>query len=568
MDNKEIARIFKQYAQLMELHGENPFRTKAMVAAAFKLGKLPFAITPQTIDKLREVPGLGPSTAEKVRTLLETGSFPEWETLLAGTPDGIVEMLTIKGLGPKKIKVIWRELAIESIGELYYACNENRLVEAKGFGLKTQQEIKQAIEFSIANKGWFLYAHAEKLAEQVFPLVQTQLPGGRKIAFTGDYRRKCDVLQSVDMITETSLAELTAAIAKIDRLTIETLSGASPLVATTETGLAFRFFTATPHAFARQLFITTGSDEHLKQLDELLPESQLPEFDSEEAIYTAMGLAYIQPELREGHNEITLAKTGGLPHLISYTDLRGTLHNHSTYSDGVNTLEEMARYCRDELRLEYLGICDHSRAAVYAKGLDIARVREQWAEIDALNATLAPFRIFKGIESDILGDGSLDYPDEILAGFDFVVASVHSNLNMDRDRATDRLIKAIENPYTTILGHPTGRLLLSRAGYPLDYERIIDACAAYGVVIEINANPLRLDLDWHWHRHAVAKGVLLAINPDAHRTSGFHDMQYGVYAARKGGLEPSNCLNTFSMEAITAYFEDRKKHIGPMPGRR
>lgn len=560
MDNKKIAKTFRQYAQLMELHGDNPFRTKAIAAAAFKLDKLPFVITSQTISELSEVPGIGQRTAEKIATLLATGSFPEWQMLLDSTPDGILEMLTIKGLGPKKIKIIWHGLGIESIGELYYACNENRLVEAKGFGLKTQLEIKQAIEFSMANKGWFLYAHAEKLAESVRISMQELLPPGRKIAFTGDFRRKCEVLQSLDVIAEASVDELATAIAQIDTLLIE--PGSSPLQAKNESGLTFRFFPTDTHSFSRQLLATTGSEAHLRQLDALLMASQLPDLDSEEAIYTALGLSYIQPELREGNNEVALAKNGRLPALISYADLRGALHNHSTYSDGVNTLEEMARYCRDELRLEYLGICDHSRAAVYAKGLDIGRVQAQWVEIDALNENLAPFRIFKGIESDILGDGSLDYPDEILAGFDFVVASVHANLKMDKERATARLIKAIENPYTTILGHPTGRLLLSRAGYPVDYEPLIDACAANGVVIEINANPLRLDLDWRWHRYAIEKGVLLAINPDAHRISGFHDMQYGVHIARKGGLTPQHCLNTFSVDAIAGYFEQRKRRIG------
>ncbi|GGG90819.1 DNA polymerase/3'-5' exonuclease PolX [Parapedobacter pyrenivorans] len=559
MDNKTIAKTIKLYAQLMELHGENPFRTKAIAATAFKLDKLPFVITSQAIGELSEVPGIGQSTAQKVASLLATGSFPELDTLLAATPEGILEMLSIKGLGPKKIAVIWRSLGIESTGELYYACNENRLIEAKGFGLKTQEEIKRAIEFSIANKGWFLYANAEKLAEDVMVSLREWLPSGRKIAYTGDFRRKCEVLESVDLIAEASISELTAAVARIGTLAIETLSDALPLLAKNDAGLTFRFFPVDPNSFSHQLLVTTGSDNHLRQLDELLAAHRLPDFDSEAAIYGSLGLQYIEPELREGTNEITLASRDSLPKLISYADLRGTLHNHSTYSDGVNTLEEMAQYCRDELRMEYLGICDHSKAAVYAKGLTIERVHQQWAEIDALNARLAPFRIFKGIESDILGDGSLDYPDEILAGFDLVVASIHSNLKMDAEKATTRLVKAIENPYTTILGHPTGRLLLSRSGYSIDYQRIIDACAAHGVVIEINANPLRLDLDWRWHRYAVEKGVLLSINPDAHRNSGFHDMQYGVNVARKGGVTAESCLNSFSVDAIAEYFKQRKK---------
>jgi DNA polymerase (family 10) len=326
---------------------------------------------------------------------------------------------------------------------------------------------------------------------------------------------------------------------------------------TDELGFTFKVFSSNINDFYRDLILSTGSTAHLDLLFNILPD--LPSLSSEEAIYRNLGLDYIEPELREGLNEIVQAQTHTLPKLIQYKDLRGTLHNHSTYSDGVHSLEQMALHCKDVLGLEYLGICDHSRTAVYANGLSIERLEQQWNEIATLNEKLAPFKIFRGIESDILGDGSLDYPDEVLAKFDFVVASVHSNLKMDEDKATTRLIKAIENPYTTILGHPTGRLLLSRAGYPLDFKRVIDACAANGVVIEINANPLRLDLDWRWHRYAVEKGVLLSINPDAHRTEGLHDMQYGVLVAQKGGLQASNCLNAYALDAITTYFNKKKQ---------
>jgi DNA polymerase (family 10) len=284
-------------------------------------------------------------------------------------------------------------------------------------------------------------------------------------------------------------------------------------------------------------------------------------FNSEHEIYQKAGLAFVEPELREGLNEIELAKENKLPQLITYSDLKGSLHNHSTWSDGVHTLEEMALFCKENLQLEYLGMCDHSKSAFYANGLNEQRIYAQHQEIDALNAKLAPFRIFKGIESDILYDGSLDYSDDILKTFDFVVASVHSILRMDEEKATSRIITAIENPYTTILGHPTGRLLLSRKGYPIDYKKVIDACAANNVVIEINANPLRLDLDWRWHRYALEKGVLLSINPDAHRKEGFHDMHYGVLIGRKGGLTPKQCLNSYSLNEITALFESRIKNI-------
>ena len=237
------------------------------------------------------------------------------------------------------------------------------------------------------------------------------------------------------------------------------------------------------------------------------------------------------------------------------------MHNHSTWSDGVHTLQEMASYCKNELNLEYFGICDHSKSAFYANGLSELRVAAQHREIDELNLKLAPFKIFKGIESDILYDGSLDYSNEVLSSFDFVVASVHSILNMTEDKATERLIKAIENPYTTILGHPTGRLLLSRSGYPIDHKKVIDACAANNVIIEINANPLRLDLDWRWHQYAISNGVLLSINPDAHRVEGHLDMKYGTLIARKGGLSKLNCLNAMNLDQICKVFEQQKTKI-------
>lgn len=552
MDNKAISKIFKLCSQLMELHNENPFRTKSIASASFKLDKLPFRIEEASLEELSAQPGIGKSTAEKAKEVAATGTFKELQTLMDNTPSGIVEMLNIKGLGPKKIEIIWKELEIESIGELLYACNENRLVEAKGFGLKTQEDIKKSIEFSISNKGWFLYAKVLPLAERFFTDLKSHFPASL-LSFTGDFRRKCEILSTVDLLISEHIDS------------VEKFLGAYTLVEKTENsieltddlGFTFKVFSSNINDFYRDLILSTGSTTHLDLLFNILPD--LPSLSSEEAIYRNLGLDYIEPELREGLNEIEQAQNHALPKLIQYKDLKGTLHNHSTYSDGVHSLEQMALHCKDVLKLEYLGICDHSKTAVYANGLSIERLEEQWNEIAALNEKLAPFKIFRGIESDILGDGSLDYPDEILAKFDFVVASVHSNLKMDEERATARLIKAIENPYTTILGHPTGRLLLSRAGYPLDFKKVIDACAANGVVIEINANPLRLDLDWRWHRYAVEKGVLLSVNPDAHRTEGLQDMQYGVLVAQKGGLQANNCLNTYSLDAITAYFNKKKQ---------
>lgn len=563
MENKEISRTLKLLAQLMELHDENPFKIRTIANSSFKVDKLPFKIKDKTLAELESIDGVGKSTASKIWELLTVGGIKDLNLLISNTPTGILEMLSIKGLGPKKIIIIWKQLGIENVGELYYACNENRLIEAKGFGLKTQEEIKQAIEFKMASNGRFLFAKIEKIAIQYKSLIQSiaiKYDPSAEVIITGEFRRKCEIIDELSFLIISN-----ALFDEIFRNIVETI-GTKEAEFTSinssfkdENGIHLKCFFSAPADAAYLLFETTGSEKHLELVKPLLKDKT--NFTSEEELYQSAGLSCIEPELREGFNEVTLALNNNLPTLIHYDDLRGTLHNHSTWSDGVNSIEEMALYCRDILKLEYLGMCDHSKTAVYANGLSIERVLNQMEEIDHLNNKLAPFKIFKGIEADILSDGNLDYPEEILKKFDFVVASVHSNLKMDEEKATKRLITAIENPYTTILGHPTGRLLLSRSGYPLNFKKIIDACAANQVVIEINANPLRLDMDWRWHQYALEKGVLLSINPDAHRNEGFLDMQYGVYAARKGGLSKDNCLNAFNLSEINTYFNKRKSAI-------
>jgi len=557
MENKTIARTLRLLSQLMELHEENPFKIKSIANAYFKVDKLPFALKDKPVAEIDKIEGIGKGLAAKIIELLETGELKELNEIIQQTPEGVVEMLGIKGIGPKKILIIWRDLNIESIGELYYACNENRLIEAKGFGLKTQGEIKKAIEFKLAANGRFLYAQVEGFANSILDEISRWLISvdhHAALAFAGQYRRACEIIDELEIIIGSEkLEEVIFALPNFEKLSL--IAGEEAFITTTEAGLRIKIFVVEKADFYLEWFKLTGNAEHAQKVLTLAGDGP---FANEQEIYSKAGLAFIEPELREDFDEIELAKENKLPTLITYDDLKGSLHNHSTWSDGVHTLEQMAVYCKDNLNLQYLGICDHSKTAVYAKGLNEQRVFGQHQEIDELNRKLAPFKIFKGIESDILSDGSLDYSDEILKTFDFVVASVHSNLRMDEAKATARLLKAIENPYTTILGHPTGRLLLSRAGYPIDYKKIIDACAANNVVIEINANPLRLDLDWRWHRYALEKGVLLSVNPDAHRTEGFHDMKYGILVARKGGLSADKCLNAFSLEEITEFFNSKK----------
>jgi DNA polymerase (family 10) len=556
MENKPIARTLRLLSQLMELNEVNPFKIKSIANAAFKVDKLPFPLAGKTVAELEKIDGIGKSLASKIAELLETGTMAELEDMLAQTPEGVVEMMGIKGIGPKKVAIIWKDLGIENIGELYYACNENRLVEAKGFGLKTQEEIIRLIEFRMAGNGKFLYSQVQKEANELMDEIKGIFPDALK-HFAGEFRRLNEIISEL-VIVVGSINQQVAydALAQIDTLQNVTLNG-NHINGELKNGLLVDIICVQRSEYYQELFINTGSEEHVDAVMKRITNT-LEQPSSEELIYEKANLEWMQPELREGITFIQKANHNILPTLISYHDLKGTLHNHSTWSDGVNTLEEIALYCRDELKLQYLGICDHSKSAFYAKGLSIERVLQQQEEIDHLNKKITAFHIFKGIESDILNDGSLDYPDEILKKFDFIVASVHSNLKMQEDKATARLIKAIENPYTTILGHPTGRLLLSRKGYDIDYKKVIDACAANNVVIEINANPVRLDLDWRWHQYALDKGVMLSINPDAHRNSGFHDMHYGINVARKGGLSKEMCLNALSVEEISKVFEKKR----------
>ncbi len=556
MENKTIARTLRLLSQLMELHDENPFKVKSVANAAFKVDKLPFPIASKSLDEMEQLDGLGKSIASKIWELVHTNTISDLGDLLSQTPPGIVEMLKIKGLGPKKILIIWKELGIENVGELYYACNENRLIEAKGFGLKTQEEIKKTIEFNMASNGRFLYAQVENFAESLLEQLKAEIQP-EFVCLTGQYRRRAEIIDSIDFILVIELD--TSILQKLENLGLKDPEVIENQInCQTESGIKIVLSFVKKAELGWEMISRTGNPEHAEKLQAMLKGADVLGM-SEAEIYKLAGLPFIEPELREDNGEFKLAVSDSLPELIQYSDLKGSLHNHSTWSDGIHTLEEMALFCKNDLKLEYFGICDHSKSAFYANGLNETRIAAQQREIDDLNKSLAPFRIFKGIESDILYDGSLDYSNEVLASFDFVVASVHSILNMNEEKATERLIKAIENPYTTILGHPTGRLLLSRSGYPIDHKKVIDACAENQVIIEINANPLRLDLDWRWHQYAISKGVLLSINPDAHRKEGFNDMKYGILVARKGGLSKANCLNAMNLDQISFLFEQKKK---------
>lgn len=550
MSNKEIARAFKLLASLMELHGDNPFKIRSYSSAARTIERYPQQLSGLSTNVIGKIKGIGKTSSEKIEQLLANGSFPKLEQMIAQTPTGILDMLSIKGLGPKKIKVLWQELGIESTGELLYACNENRLVSLKGFGAKTQANIKQSVEYVMANAHKFLYASVEAEAIQWLKTLAAREEVGN-ISFTGAYRRQCPTVEQIDLLIAISeTTDVYSFVQSLRGLIIEDQRSNDTLVyAKTPNDIPLALHFCQLLHFNYQLFITTASETHLNLLDSNLQQDAYPD---EVSIYKTFGIPYIEPPMREGIGELDLAKQQLLPDLVKASDIKGVVHAHSTYSDGKNTLKEMAERCI-ALGYEYLGITDHSKAAFYAGGLTEKEITQQHQEIDALNQILAPFKIFKGIEADILHNGDLDYDDDVLSSFDFVIASVHSNLKMDKEKAMMRLLKAIENEHTTILGHVTGRLLLSRKGYPVDHKKIIDACAANGVAIEINANPLRLDIDWHWIPYCLEKGVLLSINPDAHNLAGIEHIKYGILAAQKGGLDAHNTLNSKGLEEFNKY---------------
>lgn len=563
MDNKSIAKLFKLTASLMEIHAENEFKTKGLYGAAYKIENLDSPLSALLPEELSKVDGVGKSSAQKIQDILATGTFEQLEELKERTPAGVFEMMDLPGFGPKKVGVLWRELKVDTIIDLLAACDDGRVAALKGFGEKSQQAIKDAIAYKEANKGRLRYATAEVMSD-IFVEDLKKAFSAESISYSGDMRRKMEIIDRIELLMTGSQEKIVTFLQDYNGITLAS-ERSGPLTIrgyfdATNTQLVIRV--VSKEKFHQKLIYYTGSMLHLNEvLDDgetiLRKLKSFDKIDTEKHFYESIGLAYIEPEIREGQFEILLAKESKLPNLVEYEDIKGILHNHSTYSDGKNSLREMAVYCK-ELGYEYLGISDHSKTAFYAGGLKEEEIIRQHKEIDELNSELAPFKVFKGIESDILNDGSLDYDDTILASFDFIVASIHSNYSMDIEKATSRLIKAVENKYTTILGHPTARLILEREGYPVDHKRLIDACAENNVVIEINASPYRLDLDWRWVHYAMEKGVMLSINPDAHEVEGYHNMRYGWLVGRKGGLTKEMTMNCMSLKEIEKYIMSKK----------
>jgi len=562
MSNEEIVALLELTVKLLELHDENEFKIKNLSFAVRALDKETADLITLSVEQIALLQSVGKSVADKIDEIRRTGTSQELTDLLAKTPEGLLEMLQIKGIGPKKVRTIWQELGITDNRELLLACENGEVAKLKGFGDKIQATIKESILYAQSNTGKLRMEKGEELARVLYDILEKQF---KQVEIVGDIRRKNEIVNAIQLIVGHDKSwEVQQFLNAFPDLQQDEKSS-SPFVwrgRFSKKEIPIEIQICSPQHFVNQVFIYSSSEKHLatngiyKQLSKQV-------FESEEEIYSSLNMPYIIPEMREGNFEFEWSQHHQIEELITWDSLKGILHNHSTYSDGKHTLEMMADYCR-ELGFEYLGIADHSKTASYAKGLSEERIWQQHAEIDKLNQKYAsmmdrPFKILKGIESDILGDGSLDYADDVLKSFDYIVASIHQNLKMNQEKAMTRIIGAIENPYTTILGHPTGRILLSRTGYPIDYRKVIDACAANGVVIEINASPYRLDLDWRWIQYALEKNIMLSINPDAHEMEGYFDMHYGVAVARKGGLLINMTFNALGLVDIEHYLKNRNR---------
>lgn len=557
MTNAEIARRLREAAALIELTGGNPYRARAFERAARTLAGLDEPAADRAADgTLTDLDGIGEAMAGHVEELLQRGSFAQRDELLAEVPPGLPEVLRVKGLGTKKVRRLWQELDVTSLDELESAASSGRIAELSGFGEKTQANVLKNVRLQQQYRTRRRFPDALRQADPLLDALRTA-SGIARAELAGALRRKRETVARVELVAsgEPRAAEEALApwLASGDE---RPMGDELAFEGAFEDGLPFAVRLVPEEQFGTQWWLMTGSEAHGSAFRERygMPEAH----ESEKRLYEAAGLPFVAPELREGRGELDAAAEGALPDLLNESDLRGVLHNHSTYSDGQHALRRMAEAARAR-GFSYFGICDHSQSLTVAGGLSPEAVSEQQEEIRALNDEFAqddgtPFRIFSGIESDVLKDGTLDYEEDVLASFDFVVASVHQGLDMAEEEATERVVRAVRNPHTAILGHATGRQLLVREGYPLDVERVIEACAEHGVAIEFNANPRRLDLDWRHLRAATCAGVLVAINPDAHATGELDYMtRYGVPVARKGWLTAAQCLNAKPLDEFEAW---------------
>lgn len=561
MEKNDIAGVLDEIATFMELTGENPFKIRAYSAGARILENLTEDLG-ELIDggKLADIPGLGEALVDKITTLRRDGVLPFHQKLKASIPAGLLEVMQIPGLGPKKVRALWTQLAVEDLAKLKEVCEAGAVAELKGFGAKTQEKILEGIKNRIAYGKRHRWYEAAAIAEPILAGLRA-LPQVSLAESAGSLRRARETVGDLDFLVASSepkpIMDWFVAYPGVKEVTAH---GETKSSVRFENGLQADLRVVPAEQFYFALHHFTGSKEHnvamrhralgrglsmsewgFKSVDEKTP---APGANSEEEVFRALGLPWIPPELREGNGEIDAAEAGKLPKLVQFADLRGVFHNHTTESDGDHTLDQMAA-AAEAHGWEYLGISDHSKSSFQAGGLDEARLAKQLEDIAKLNASEKyRVRVLAGSEVDILKDGTLDFTDDVLGRLDFVVASVHNLFTLDREAQTARIIKAIENEHVDMIGHLTGRLLNKREPYEVDIAKVIDAAAANDTIIELNANPWRLDLDWRWWRRAAEKGVLCSINPDAHDTGQLAFAAHGVRIARKGWLTPEQVLNT------------------------
>jgi len=572
MDKREISRILEEIGLMLELKGDNPFKIRAYANGARILETLEGDLNDYIEDgKIVGVKGIGEALSDKIIELYETGRLESYENLKNSIPPGLFDILKIQGIGPKKVKILYEKLGIESLGELEYACKENRLVELDGFGEKTQSKILKGIQDIKKYTGQYLYGYVIEDAESIRnKLLKSSLVKRCEIA--GSLRRKKEVVKDIDILASSDepskLMDYFTTFEEIDEVISK---GETKTSVRLKLGIMMDLRVVEDYQFPYALHHFTGSKEHntalrhrAKALGIKINEYGLFRGDDlitckdEAEIFRALGLDNIPPELRENMGEIEAAEKGKLPELVDISDLKGMLHIHTRYSDGSSDIAQMADMAR-RMGFSYIGISDHSRSAFYARGLKEDDIKRQIEEIDQYNAKHKDFKIFKGIESDILPNGSLDYDDKILSMFDFVIASIHSNMSMEREKMTDRIINSVKNKYTTILGHMTARILLAREACDMDIYAVLDAAAEYNTIIEINSDPQRLDLDWRYMKYAKSKGVKFAINPDAHSVEGLKNVVFGIGIARKGWLEARDIVNCMNYKELGDYFEKIRK---------
>jgi DNA polymerase (family 10) len=555
MTNKEIAGKFDLFADLMAYNGESEQRTKSYSYAYQAIRNAEGEVFAMTLPELKAIKGVGDAISKKIMEIQASGSFKELDNYLKVTPPMVLQMRRLKGLGMGKIKDIETQLMPQSLGELAYACQENRLVSLKGFGLKIQQKLLEQISFLESQSGKFYMPQLLATSKSLTTELNKVLADSVAWCFVGDLVRLMPTPTSLEVLFLSEAFDFSEVATLFTDYTLHPSEGGATGVF--QGAIPVKLYRHSADSCGLRLVELNSEAAYFQKLEAAHPQIKaLTNCKTEEAVFEALGLPFCSPWLRETtyqHNVLPQSSD------LQLADIKGVIHAHSNWSDGSVSLDELAAYCRKS-GFEYLLITEHSKSAFYANGLTEERVWEQWVLIEALNVKNPKFRILKGIECDILYDGSLDYPDELLAEFDLVIASVHSTLNMSPEKAKARLLKAISNKHVHILGHATGRILLSREGYLGDLTEVIDACAAHQVAIEINANPLRLDLDYTWIPYALSKGVFLSINPDAHTPKGIHDLEYGVLMARKGGLPVSKNLSSMTCSELLAWKMAKNKN--------